>query len=114
MFSVGLFSTYLPYVLLAMFYGAYVGVHSIMKMEEDTGLEDDAQKSEEVFHETFAVEDGVDGRGNFHYDQYFLTTESTEPRSEHCLTVSDPPFLPDPIYRSPWYAPIFSRPPPAA
>lgn len=114
MFSVGLFSTYLPYVVLAMFYGAYVGVHSIMKFEQDAGSEDDERKSEEVFREAFVADDVSDDQENFHYDDYFTGTESTECRSEHSLTVSDPPFLPDPMHRSPGYAPLFSRPPPVA
>ncbi len=38
MFSIGLFSTYLPYILIAMFYGAYIGIHTIIRAElqEDT------------------------------------------------------------------------------
>lgn len=40
MISIGLFSTHLPYIILAMVYGVYFGINSIMKMEMQADQEE--------------------------------------------------------------------------
>ncbi len=113
MFSLGLFSTYLPYVLLAMFYGLYIGVHSIMKFESGSD-EDTALAAKTIFKDHSDTQPGA-ASNNYHYDQFF----------GECSTCSDPVIHrfsggtsllithEDPVLRS-YYHPLFSRPPPVA
>jgi len=69
MFSIGIFSTYLPYVLLAMFYGLYIGVHSIMKFE--LGSDQDKElAAKTIFKDHADAQPGADSN-NFHCDQFF-------------------------------------------
>ncbi len=113
MFSIGLFSTYLPYVLLAMFYGLYIGVHSIMKFESGSD-EDTALAAKTIFKDNSDAQPDADSK-NFHYDQFI----------GECITCSDPVIhrfaggtsllIPhkDTVFRS-YFHPLFSRPPPVA
>lgn len=105
MFSIGLFSTYLPYVMIAMFYGAYVGLHSIIKAElqgdpgefkiaakqiakEDTG-------SPETEKNTFYYDNFAEGLSESDNKKPMVSTaetiyvdrEFTVPRSRYCTTL---------------------------
>lgn len=105
MFSIGLFSTYLPYIMIAMFYGAYVGVHSIIKAElqDDTGelkiaakqISKEDAESRETKKNTFYYDSFAEGNcesisknsvnsitGNIYVDR-----ELTVPRSRYCTTL---------------------------
>ncbi|MCA1747093.1 MAG: hypothetical protein LC655_05305 [Bacteroidales bacterium] len=105
MFSIGLFSTYLPYIMIAMFYGAYVGVHSIIKAElqadpgefkiaakqiskEDTG-------SRETEKNTFYYDNFAEGACEYISKKPMVSTAQTiyvdrelaVPRSRYCTTL---------------------------
>jgi|GEM_PF-1421385 len=111
MFSIGLFSTYLPYIVLAMFYGLYVGVHSIMKLEQDSDTDEDL-----AAHMIFSDHDDTcqgNSSNTFYYDQFTAEhSESSDPVVHRIAlgTVMPTPHE-DPVRRS-HYHPLFSRPPP--
>jgi len=112
MFSVGLFSTYLPYVILAMFYGAYVGVHSIVKIEQQSAGEDTAHKGKVIFSDLAGADSVKDDPRNFHYDNFDTGTTPETIRS-----IQDPilivlPYYIGPFPRSETFAQLYSRPPP--
>jgi hypothetical protein len=111
MFSIGLFSTYLPYVLLAMCYGLYVGVHSIVKLEQD-GDDDGEPAANMIFSDCEDNQQDAAGK-TFYYDQYIAEhTTGSDPlihRSPEEKILTKP--HEDPVIRS-CYLPLFSRPPP--
>lgn len=105
MFSIGLFSTYLPYIMIAMFYGAYVGVHSIIKAE----LQADPDECK-IAAKLISKEDANSRETNkntFYYDTFaegtfesaskkpmvstaetfYVDRELTVPRSRYCTTL---------------------------
>lgn len=113
MFSIGLFSTYLPYVILAMFYGLYVGVHSIVKLESDGAAIDDA----EIVAKTIFKGDNEarqDTAGKTCYYVQFMSAHD-EAQDPHISQTAGQAMLPKPhedqAGRS-CYHPLFSRPPP--
>ncbi len=105
MFSIGLFSTYLPYIMIAMFYGAYVGIHSIIKAElqADPGEFKIAAKqiskrdadSRETEKNTFYYDNFAEK--NYESDSQkpivltvetiYIDRELTVPRSRYCTTL---------------------------
>ena len=106
MFSIGLFSTYLPYIMIAMFYGAYVGVHSIIKAElqADPGeskiaakqiSKDDAGSRQETQKNTFYYDSFTEGTYASDSKKPLVSTaqtiyvdrELTVPRSRYCTTL---------------------------
>lgn len=111
MFSIGLFSTYLPYVLLAMCYGLYVGVHSIAKLEQDG--DDDADLAVNMIFNDSEDSQQVAAGKNFYYDQFAEEhTPGSDPVNHRsaCRKILPKPHE-DPVMR--WhYQPLFSRPPP--
>lgn len=112
MFSIGLFSTYLPYIILAMFYGLYVGVHSIMKLELGSDTDEDLA-AKMIFRDHDNTQTSAASK-TFYYDQF---TEEDNTGSEPLIhriaggTIMPKPHE-DPVRRS-FYHPLFSRPPPA-
>lgn len=113
MFSIGLFSTYLPYVLLAMFYGLYVGVHSIMKVESDSGIDETKLAVKTIFKDASDPQTG-EASTNFYYDQFFGEETSSSDPVFHQFSGRTIRIIPheDPVFQS-YYHPLFSRPPPA-
>ena len=110
MFSLGLFSTYLPYIVLAMFYGAYLGVHSIVKMER---LADDNEKlTAKIIHHSPKQNKIADEGKTFYYgvseQVHRQSQESPDVGAELSLVTSSNA----PPVRSCYYDPLFSRPPP--
>lgn len=113
MFSIGLFSTYLPYVILAMFYGLYVGVHSIIKIELGSDIDDKELAAKTIFTDHDDTRPGATGKTCF-YDEFIAANDSaSDPRIQQ---IAGGTMLPkpheDPGGRS-YYHPLFSRPPPA-
>lgn len=110
MFTIGLFSTYLPYLLVAMFYGAYIGLHSLMK--EDPGTEDDPRLAAKQIMKEDAGETGHAETETFYYDNYTAETESSAECPVFRL-VQEPCPDPDPEISRPWFfSSLFCRPPP--
>jgi hypothetical protein len=113
MFSIGLFSTYLPYVLLAMFYGLYLGVHSIMKFELGSD-EDNKLAAKTILKDHAETAPGAEDN-TFYYDHFFGDDNSASDPLIHQFAGGTILLIPheDPVHRS-CYHPLFSRPPPAA
>jgi hypothetical protein len=111
MFSIGLFSTYLPYVILAMFYGLYVGVHSIMKLEQDSDTDEDLAANM-IFSDHDDTRQG-NVSNTYYYDQF--TAENNDCSDPEVHRIAGGTVMPipheDPVRRS-YYHPLFSRPPP--
>lgn len=111
MFSIGLFSTHLPYLLLAMFYGAYIGIHSIMKVEQEAPSD---PVSKEIVKAGFQRTSSTEDVKNCHFYDYFYTEE--EGVLNNLVPVKEPSFavrnFPSP--RSELISRQFSRPPPRA
>lgn len=110
MFSIGLFSTYLPYIILAMFYGLYVGVHSIMKLEQGSDTDKDLAANT-IFTDHDDIQQG--NSKTFYYDQF--TAENNDSADPVIHRIAAGTIMPkpheDPVRRS-YYHPLFSRPPP--
>lgn len=113
MFSIGLFSTYLPYVILAMFYGLYVGVHSIVKIELGSDIDDKEIAAKTINRDQNPSKPEVD-RKTCHYDQFIADHDSAS--DPLILQIATGTLVPkpheDPVRRT-HYHPLFSRPPPA-
>jgi hypothetical protein len=105
MFSIGLFSTYLPYIIIAMFYGAYVGVHSIIKAELQADPGEFKITAKEISKKD--VNSRESHKNTFYYDTFaegtsestsqkpmvsiaetfYVDRELTVPRSRYCTTL---------------------------
>ena len=105
MFTIGLFSTYLPYIIIAIFYGAYVGVHSIMKAELQAGTDESIIAAKRITKENTDFRETQ--KNTFYYDYYaeqadepkrknpvvsiaetlYVNCELAVPRSRYCTTL---------------------------
>jgi hypothetical protein len=110
MFTIGLFSTYLPYLLVAMFYGAYIGINTLMK--EEPGTEDDPRLAARQIMKKDAGEPSHSEKETFHYDNYTSDTETcAECPVFRVVQLRCPD--PDPDISQPWFfSNLFCRPPP--
>jgi hypothetical protein len=113
MFSIGLFSTYLPYILIAMFYGAYVGIHSIVKAE----LQDDpdTEIAAKQINADSSSQDQHSEKRTYHYDNHVSPAEPDQPPQQEYFTAQTiytggKPAIP----RSRYCTTLFCRPPPVA
>ena len=113
MITVGLFSSGLPYILLAMFYGAYMGISSIMSMEKAADAKADLPLANEL--EISDSQERDESRA-FHYEDYFLAVaiENSEPLPTPPDGAGVEIAFCDPPYRSIPGGILRSRPPPVS
>ncbi len=110
MFTIGLFSTYLPYLLVAMFYGAYIGINTLMKA--DAGTEDDSRLAAKQIIKEDTGETSHSEKDTFYYDNYTVGTEPV-PASPVFRMVKEHFPDPDPEISRPWFcSSLYCRPPP--
>lgn len=111
MFSIGMFSTYLPYIMIAMFYGAYVGLHSIIKAELQTDPGEFKIAAKQISKEDAGSRETQNN--TFYYDNFAERTSESDSKKplvstaqtiyvDHELTVP----------RSRYCTTLFCRPPP--
>ena len=74
MFSIGLFSAYLPYIMIAIFSGAYLGIHSIVRAELQ-GNPAEAGITVRKVHSSNTCYKSSQEKRTFYYDQF---TEQSE------------------------------------
>jgi len=112
MFSIGLFSTYLPYVILAMFYGLYIGVHSIMKIESASETDGKELAAKTIFRDHDSIKTETAGKTCYYVQFIAAHDAAADPHIQSFVAAG---MLPkpheDPVHR-PYYHPLFSRPPP--
>jgi len=77
MFSIGLFSAYLPYIMIAIFSGAFLGIHSIVKAELQ-GNPEEAKITVRKLHSSNTCHKNSQHKKTFYYDQY-AEKEETDP-----------------------------------
>jgi len=111
MFSIGLFSTYLPYVLLAMIYGAYVGIHTIMQSEK--GDTDDPFLSAKQISKDDAGETGPSDENTFYFDDYTADPGSAAVKPVFRTVRQTFTHYRGPTGRTWYHTALFGRPPPA-
>lgn len=111
MFSIGLFSTYLPYVLIAMIYGAYVGIHTIMQSEQ--GDADDALLAAKTISKDDAAENGSSDKNSFHFDDYTAVPGSAAVKPVFRAVRQTFTHYRGPTGRTWYHTALFGRPPPA-
>ncbi|MCF8225734.1 MAG: hypothetical protein K9J30_07635 [Bacteroidales bacterium] len=113
MFTVGLFSTHLPYILIAMFYGAYIGFHTIMKAGADDDVND--RLIAKNIKLTDASDEKIQKHNTFHYFNYSAEPAANrEFRVQSLLSRFKVPIIECLIPRAPFLNCLYSRPPPSA
>jgi hypothetical protein len=114
MFSIGLFSTYLPYILIAMFYGAYVGIHSIIRTElqEDP---DNAKIAAKQINVDRPSHDQHPEKGTYYYYNHAAPAELEQPLPQkYSVTQTIYTGGKMTVPRSRYCTTLFCRPPPLA
>ena len=94
-----------------MFYGLYLGVHSIAKIEHGQQLLNSDKKARIIFYED-NDQQTEKGSNAFYYD-YFVSGTSGQTPAPKFISVSLPLLLKHPPGNRSCYHPLFSRPPPA-
>lgn len=113
MFTIGMFSTCMPVMLIALIYGASLGMHSVMNIQPEPNLPVDRSKQIELSETCFQLSLQSE-RSTYYYGQDAQTAEiSADPIPDE----RKPRFghLPDiiPVKRQIVYS-RFCRPPPLA
>lgn len=110
MITIGLFSSGLPYILLAMFYGAYLGVSSIVGADKAPEVNMDLP---DAHHSVIQDSNDSHSSNTFHFFDYFIAEDaiSTAPLPMEIRVIPDS--YPPP-YRSIPGGSLFCRPPPVA
>ncbi|MEX0987590.1 MAG: hypothetical protein WD052_08950 [Bacteroidales bacterium] len=111
MFSIGLFSTYLPYIVLAMFYGVYVGIHTIIQ-EEQLFDSDTSGSAAKVISKVSDNSEQQSIKNTYYYDQYSKTVCQEPDIPSHATVFVIHPAGNIPLARSWFFSTLFSRPPP--
>ena len=75
MFSIGLFSAYVPYIMIAIFSGAFLGIHSIVRAELQ-GNPAEAKITVRKPHSGNTCHKTSQQKNTFYYDQYAEQSET--------------------------------------
>lgn len=109
MFTIGIFSTHLPYILLAMFYGAYIGFNTIVRSHDENT---ESATGKKIIQKNKA-EDSFKSQSTCYYYDFIAVNEGVKANkcSFYLERIPKPPTIP--LHKSTYFKIYLSRPPPS-